>query len=54
MSEKIEITVEEWARLHAIENAALAAVKTYDDNIEYIGAAGMSALIEGIRKAVKE
>jgi hypothetical protein len=53
MSETITISVEEWARLNAISTAALAAVKTYDDNKEFIGAAGMSALMESIRKAAK-
>lgn len=53
MSETITISVEEWARLHAIENAAMAAVKTYDDNKEFIGAAGVEALMESIRKAAK-
>jgi len=53
MSETITISIEEWARLHAIGNAAMAAVKTYDDNIKYIGNNAVSALMDSIRRAAK-
>lgn len=53
MSETITTSIEEWARLHAISTAALAAVKTYDDNKEYIGNNAVSALMDSIRRAAK-